>query len=261
VIKKRGFFAPPSIPLYHQDSAFEGMRKAGRLAAKVLNFIEPFVKEGVTTEHLNLLCHNFILDHGAVPAPLGYRGYPKSVCISLNEVVCHGIPDSTVLKKGDMLNIDVTVILEGWYGDTSRMFTIGPVSAEAKHLIEVTYRALDQAIALVRPGTRLGDIGALIQSIVEPEGYSVVRDFCGHGIGRVFHGPPEVAHFGRAGTGVVLQEGMFFTIEPMVNQKGFPVKILADGWTVITCDGGLSAQAEHTLGVTKEGCEVFTVSA
>lgn len=246
------------IPLYTDAASFEGMRTAGRLAARVLDFITPFVTPGAITEDLDHLCHDFICAHGAVPAPLGYRGYPKSVCISPNHVVCHGIPGKKQLKRGDIVNIDVTVIVDGWYGDTSRMFAVGPISAHAQKLIDVTQESLEKAISIVKPGIHLGNIGSLIQSIAHSHGFSVVRDFCGHGIGRVFHGPPEVAHFGNSGEGIVLESGMFFTIEPMINAGGYPVTILRDGWTVITQDRQLSAQVEHTLGVTENGCEVFT---
>lgn len=247
-----------NIPLYTDAASFEGMRKAGRLAAQVLDFITPYVVPGAVTQDLDRLCHDFIVEHGAIPAPLGYKGFPKSVCISPNHVVCHGIPGAKALKKGDIVNIDVTVILEGWYGDTSRMFAVGDISSVAQQLIQVTALCLEEAIALVKPGVTLGDIGALIQSLAQRHGFSVVRDFCGHGVGRVFHGPPEVAHFGRKGEGVVLEHGMFFTIEPMINQGRYPVRILSDGWTAVTADHSLSAQYEHTLGVTEDGCEVFT---
>ena len=247
-------------PVVHDSAAFVGMSKAGRLAAKVLEYIRPFVQEGITTDELNTLCHHFILDHGAVPAPLHYRGFPKSICTSVNQVVCHGIPGPKRLKKGDILNIDVTVIVDGWHGDTSTMFAIPPVAIQHQKLMDVTQQALDRAIALVRPGCFLGDIGHAIQSFVEPKGYSVVRDFCGHGIGRVFHDAPEVLHYGRKGTGLCLQEGHFFTIEPMINMGTAEVRILKDGWTAETRDGKRSAQYEHTVGVTATGCEIFTRS-
>lgn len=244
----------------HPADTFEPMRKAGRLASQVLDYVTPFVKAGITTDQLNTLCHDFIVSHGAIPAPLNYRGFPKSICTSLNHVVCHGIPGDRVLVEGDILNIDVTVILDGWYGDTSRMFTIGKVGIKAQKLIDATYEALMRAIDLVKPGTTLGDIGHAIQSYVEPKGYSVVRDFCGHGIGRVFHSEPEVVHYGRAGEGLELQEGMFFTIEPMINAGRYETKVLSDGWTAVTRDKSLSAQFEHTIGVTATGHEIFTVS-
>ncbi|WP_052046228.1 type I methionyl aminopeptidase [Candidatus Paracaedibacter symbiosus] len=236
------------------------MRKAGRLASKVLDFITPYVKTGVTTGELNQLSHDFIIAQGAVPAPLGYRGYPKSICTSVNHVVCHGIPGDKKLIEGDILNIDVTVILDGWYGDTSRMFTVGKVNLRAAKLINTTYEAMMRGIEVVRPGATLGDIGYAIQSYAEKQGFSVVRDFCGHGIGRIFHTAPNVLHYGKPGTGLELQQGMFFTIEPMINAGKYQVKVLEDGWTAVTRDRSLSAQFEHTLGVTANGYEIFTVS-
>ncbi len=244
----------------HNQAAFEGMRKAGKLAAQTLDYIAPYVTAGVTTEKLNQLCHDFILDHGAIPAPLNYKGFPKSVCISVNHVVCHGIPSEKMLKTGDILNIDVTVIVDGFYGDTSRMFTVGKVSRLAERLITVTYDALMKSIELVRPGITLGDIGHCIQHHAESHGFSIVREFCGHGLGLVFHDAPEVLHYGTPDTGVVLQEGMFFTIEPMVNAGKPGTKILGDGWTAVTRDKSLSAQFEHSLGVTADGVEIFTQS-
>ena len=241
-------------PVIYDDAAFVGMRKAGKLAAEVLAYIRPFLTEGVTTDALNTLCHEFIIDHGAVPAPLNYRGFPKSICTSPNQVICHGIPGPKQLKKGDILNIDVTVILDGWYGDTSTMFSISPVAVQHQKLMDTTKQALDVAIALVKPGCFLGDIGHAIQSVVEPKGYSVVRDFCGHGIGRVFHDAPEILHYGKKGTGLCLQKGHFFTIEPMINMGRPEVRILKDGWTAETRDGKRSAQYEHTVGVTATGC-------
>lgn len=240
--------------------AFEGMRKAGKLAAQVLDYIGPFVKPGVTTNELDKLCHDFIVGHNAIPAPLNYKGFPKSICTSINHVVCHGIPSDKALQEGDIVNIDVTVILDGWYGDTSRMYNVGKVGIKAQKLIDVTYESLMRAIDIVKPGITLGDIGHAIQSFVEPKGYSVVRDFCGHGIGRTFHSEPEVLHYGRAGEGLELQEGMFFTIEPMINAGKYDVKVLSDGWTAVTRDKSLSAQFEHTIGVTATGHEIFTVS-
>ena len=249
-----------SLITLHNAAAFEGMRHAGRLAAEVLDYITPFVKIGVTTGTLNDLCHDFIVQKGAIPAPLNYRGFPKSICTSVNHVVCHGIPGDKVLNNGDIINIDVTVILEGWYGDTSRMFTVGTPSIKAKKLIEVTYESMMRGIQAVKPGATLGDIGHAIQSYVEQHHFSVVRDFCGHGIGRIFHTAPNVVHYGKPGKGLVLREGMFFTIEPMINAGGYAVKILSDGWTAVTRDKSLSAQFEHTLGVTASGYEIFTES-
>ena len=244
----------------HAPQDFAGMRAAGRLAAQALDMIGAHVRPGVTTEALDRICHEFILAHGAVPAPLNYRGYPKSVCISINHVVCHGIPGERVLEAGDILNIDVTVILDGWYGDSSRMYCAGVPSTKARNLIEVTHESLMRGIAAVKPGARFGDIGHAIQSYVESQRFSVVRDFCGHGIGRIFHAPPNVLHFGRPGDGAVLEPGMFFTIEPMVNAGRADVKVLDDGWTAVTRDRSLSAQFEHMVGVTETGVEVFTLS-
>ncbi len=245
----------------HDQAAFEGMRRAGRLAAETLDMITPHVVPGVTTEDLDRLCHDFIVAHGAVPAPLNYRGFPKSICTSVNHVVCHGIPSSDKrLRDGDILNIDVTVILDGWHGDTSRMFFVGKPGVKARRLVETTYEAMMRGIAAVKPGATLGDIGHAIQSFAESKRFSVVRDFCGHGLGRVFHDAPSVLHYGRAGTGAVLREGMFFTIEPMINAGRYEVKILQDGWTAVTRDTKLSAQFEHSVGVTAEGHEIFTLS-
>ncbi len=244
----------------HAPEDFEGMRRAGRLAAETLDMIAEHVRPGVTTGELDRIIHDFMTAHGAVPATLGYKGYPASSCISINHVVCHGIPGARKLKDGDILNIDVTCILDGWYGDSSRMYVAGRLSRKAERLIQVTHDALMIGIEQVRPGNTFGDIGAAIQEYVEAQRMSVVRDFCGHGIGRVFHAPPNVLHYGRRGTGPVLEEGMFFTIEPMVNLGRPETKILADGWTAVTRDRSLSAQFEHTVGVTADGCEIFTLS-
>ena len=244
----------------HGAEDFEAMRKAGRLGAETLDFITPHVKPGVTTEELDRLCHEFTVSHGAVSAPLGYRGFPKSICTSVNHVVCHGIPGAKRLSEGDILNIDVTVILDGWHGDTSRMFFLGDIGVKARRLVDVTFEAMWRGIKVVRPGATVGDIGHAIQDFVEPQRFSVVRDFCGHGLGRVFHEAPNVMHFGQPGEGEVLKEGMFFTIEPMINAGAFPVKVLDDGWTAVTKDRSLSAQFEHSLGVTADGYEVFTLS-
>jgi len=245
----------------HTKEDFEGMRKAGKLAAQVLDYIEPFVKEGVTTGELNDLCHDFTIKHNAIPAPLNYKGFPKSICTSLNHVICHGIPGTRKLVKGDILNIDVTVILDGWYGDTSRMYVAGKPSVLAKRLIDTTYECLMRSIDLVKPGAYLGDIGEAIQILAESRGFSVVRDFCGHGIGQTFHMPPSVVHYGKKGQGLRLEEGMFFTIEPMINAGKYHAKVLSDGWTAVTRDSSLSAQFEHSMGVTKDGVEIFTVSS
>jgi methionyl aminopeptidase len=245
----------------HDAREFEGMRRAGVLAAETLDFIAPHVRPGVTTGELDRLCHDFIVGHGAVPAPLGYRGFPKSICTSVNHVVCHGIPDPRkVLVAGDILNIDITVILDSWHGDTSRMFPVGDVGVKARKLIDVTYEAMMRGIKAVRPGATLGDIGHAIQTFVEGHRFAVVEDFCGHGLGTVFHDAPSVLHYGRPGEDLELREGMFFTIEPMVNAGRKETKILADGWTAVTRDKSLSAQFEHSIGVTAEGCEIFTLS-
>ena len=247
------------ITIYAPED-FAGMRAAGRLAAETLDMIVPHVKPGVSTATLDRLCHQFILAHGATPAPLNYRGFPKSICTSINHVVCHGIPCERKLENGDILNIDVTVVLDGWHGDSSRMYVAGSPSTRARMLIDVTYEALLRGIGAVRPGATLGDVGHAIQSYVEGKRFSVVRDFCGHGIGRRFHEAPNILHFGRPGEGPVLRPGMFFTIEPMVNAGRPEVKVLDDGWTAVTRDRSLSAQFEHMVGVTEDGCEVFTIS-
>jgi len=244
----------------HTRADFASMHAAGRLAAETLDYITPFVQPGVETQELDRLIAEFVIGKGAVNAPLGYRGYPKSCCISINHVVCHGIPSEKTLKDGDIVNIDVTPILDGWYGDSSRMYTVGKVNVQARRLIDVTYECLMRAIDIVRPGTRLGDIGAVIQEYAEAQRFSVVRDFCGHGLGRVFHAEPNIMHYGRRGTGTVIEEGMFFTIEPMINAGGPDTKILADDWTAVTRDRKLSAQVEHSIGGTADGCEVFTLS-
>lgn len=239
---------------------FIGLREAGKLAAHILDYITPFVQAGVTTEELDHLCHEEILRNDAIPAPLGYNGYPKATCISLNHVICHGIPSARKLVKGDILNIDITVILDGWYGDTSRMYIVGKPSTKAMELIDVTYNSMMMAIEAVKPGVRLGDIGHIIQSYAEENKFSVVRDYCGHGIGRVFHDEPMVLHYGKPDTGIPLEVGNVFTIEPMINVGGYKSRLLGDGWTAITADHSLSAQFEHTIGVTENGCEIFTES-
>lgn len=245
----------------HSQEDFEFMRKAGRLAAETLDFIAPYVKIGVTTNELNDLCHDFIINAGAIPAPLNYRGYPKSICTSKNAVVCHGIPDDKPLKDGDILNIDVTVILNGWHGDTSRMFWVGKPSIKAKRLCDATYHALMEAIKQVKPGNKLNEIGFAIEKYIRDFGYSIVRSYCGHGIGKVFHAPPNVVHFYDQDENLILKKGMFFTIEPMINAgKHETLLSKLDDWTVTTRDLSLSAQFEHTLGVTKDGAEIFTLS-
>ncbi len=244
----------------HGPEAFAGMRAAGLLAAQCLDMLTPHVVPGVETAELDRLAREFILDHDALPACLYYRGYSHTLCISPNHVVCHGIPGERTLRDGDIANIDVTVIVDGWHGDHSRMYPLGEVAPKAKRLIEVTYDALERGLAAVKPGARVGDIGAAIQSYAEAMRCSVVRDFCGHGLGRVFHDSPNILHFGRPGGGEVLRPGMFFTIEPMINLGRHQVKLLGDGWTAVTRDKSLSAQCEHSVGVTETGCEVFTLS-
>jgi len=244
----------------HSKEDFAGLHAAGALTARTLDMIAPYVVPGVSTGRLDQLIHEFTLDHGATPAPLNYRGFPKSCCISINHVVCHGIPGDKLLQDGDILNIDVTSILDGWYGDSSRMYAAGAVPRRAQKLIDVTYESLMRSLAVVRPGATLGDVGHAIQSYVEAQRMSVVRDFCGHGIGRTFHAAPNVLHYGRPGHGLKLREGMVFTIEPMVNLGRPDVKILDDGWTAVTRDRSLSAQFEHMIGVTAQGCEIFTLS-
>ncbi len=237
------------------------MRKAGRLAAEVLDMIAGHVKPGVTTSELNDLCHAMITGAGAIPAPLGYRGFPKSICTSVNHVVCHGIPSDLRLKDGDIVNIDVTVIVDGWHGDTSRMYWAGEPPIKAKRLTQVTYEAMMLGIQQVKPGKTVGDIGHAIQTYAEKHGYGVVRDYCGHGIGKTFHTAPNVVHVGEPGEGDVLKEGMFFTVEPMINAGGWQTILNRhDGWTVTTRDKSLSAQFEHTIGVTSQGFEIFTAS-
>lgn len=245
----------------HTEADFAGMRKAGRLAAETLDFIAPHVKPGVTTEALDKLCHDFIADHGGISAPLNYKGFPKSICTSVNHVVCHGIPGPKKLENGDIINIDVTPTVDGWHGDSSRMYMVGDkINRKAERLVEVTYAAMMAGIEKVKPGVHLGDIGYAIQQVAEAERFSVVRDFCGHGLGKIFHCPPAVMHFGEPGTGPILRPGMFFTIEPMINAGHYATKILADGWTAVTRDRSLSAQFEHSIGVTETGYEIFTLS-
>jgi len=238
----------------------EKMRVAGRLAAEVLQIVAPHVKPGVTTDELDRICYEHIVNvQGAIPANVGYKGYPKTTCISANNVICHGIPsDAKVLKDGDIINIDVTVIKDGWHGDTSRMYFVGTPSVMAKRLVEVTREAMWRGIRAVRPGATLGDVGHAIQKYAESERFSVVREYCGHGIGKVYHDEPQVLHYGTPGTGVVLQEGMTFTIEPMINEGTRFTKVLPDGWTVVTKDRKLSAQWEHTVAVTADGVDVLT---
>jgi methionyl aminopeptidase len=247
------------IRLYGAD-AFAAMRRAGLVAAEALDMLVPWVRPGVSTDKLDDLVFEFAMDRKVMPATLNYRGYPRSICTSINHVVCHGQPNPKPLREGDILNIDVTLIVDGWHGDTSRMFAVGQISRKAERLIDVTYEALMRGIAVVKPGQTTGDIGHAIQSYAESHRCSVVRDFCGHGLGPVFHAPPNILHYGEPGEGVTLEAGMLFTIEPMINLGKPDVKILADGWTAVTRDRELSAQFEHTVGVTREGCEVFTFS-
>jgi methionyl aminopeptidase len=239
---------------------FVGLRNAGRVAAHILDYITQFVQKGVTTLELDRLCYEEILRHNATSATLGYNDYPRSTCISLNHVVCHGIPSERKLINGDILNIDITIILDGWYADTSRMYVVGKAPQKAIELIDVTYNAMMLGIGLVKPGAYIGDIGHAIETYVKSKKFSVVRDYCGHGIGRVFHDEPAVLHFGKPKTGRLLEPGNVFTIEPMINAGDYRTKLLSDGWTAITIDRSLSAQFEHTVGVTEDGCEIFTIS-
>jgi len=259
-------FTAEGIPL-HTEEGFIGMRKAGKLAAEILDMITDHVVPGVATEELDRLCHEMCSKAGAVPAPLGYQGsaptpFPKATCTSVNHVVCHGIPNEKTLREGDIINIDVTVIVDGWHGDTSRMFLVGEnIPVKAKRLVDVTYDSMMAGIEAVKPGATLGDIGHAIQQVAEAQRFSVVRDFCGHGLGQVFHCPPSVMHFGKPDTGTVLEPGMFLTIEPMINAGHYATKILkTDGWTAVTRDRSLSAQFEHSLAVTDDGFEIFTSS-
>ena len=240
--------------------SFEQIRIAGSLAAETLDELTPYVKPGITTEKLDKICYEFIRDNGGYSAPLFYRGFPKSSCSSVNHVVCHGIPSEKYLKEGDIVNIDVTAIVNGWHGDTSRMFFVGDVSVKCKNLISATYNSMMEAISIIKKGIHLGDIGETIQTYVEKKGFSVVKDFCGHGIGKTFHEPPNVLHYGKKGDGIKLQSGMIFTVEPMINEGTYNTKLLKDGWTAVTKDKSLSAQFEHTVGVTDDGFEIFTKS-
>lgn len=240
------------------EDAFHGMRDAGKLARSVLDFIEPYIKEGITTDEINTLCHDFIIKNNAIPAPLNYNGFPKSVCTSVNDVVCHGIPGMYKLKDGDIINIDITVILNGWYGDTSRTFLVGNCTPLARNLIETTKRAMYVGIDAVKIGGHIGDIGKAIQKYISTTPYSIVRDYGGHGIGNFFHGEPFVAHYDIGTIGAEIKPGMFFTIEPMINAGKYKCKVLKDGWTAVTVDKSLSAQFEHTVAITENGIEVLT---
>jgi len=240
--------------------SFEQMKIAGGLAAEALDEVTSYVKPGVKTNELDKICYEFIRDNGGYSAPLFYRGFPKSCCTSTNHVVCHGIPTSKYLNEGDILNIDVTAIVNDWHGDTSRMFFLGDVSVKSKNLVSTTYDSMMKAISIIKSGIHLGDIGETIQTFVEKKGFSVVRDFCGHGIGKIFHQPPNILHYGKKGDGIKLEEGMIFTVEPMINEGNYNTKLLNDGWSAVTKDKTLSAQFEHTIGVTKNGFEIFTKS-
>ncbi len=244
----------------HGPEDFAGMRRAGRLVAEILDMLAEHVHPGTPTDRIDKLVFEYAMDHGALPATLMYRGYKKSVCTSINHVVCHGIPNEKPMRDGDIVNIDVTVILDGWHGDSSRMYLVGEVPRRAERLVEVTYEAMMKGISVIRPGATTGDIGAAIQAVVEPNHMSVVRDFCGHGLGRLFHDEPNIVHVGSPGEGVVLRPGMFFTVEPMINLGRPHVKVLSDGWTAVTRDRSLSAQFEHSVGVTETGVEIFTLS-
>ena len=245
---------------YEIKESFEKSRIAGSIAAGALDEVAKIVKPGISTDEIDKVCYEFINDHKAYSAPLFYRGFPKSCCTSTNHVVCHGIPSDKILKEGDIVNVDVTAYKEGWHGDTSRMFKIGAISIKAEKLIETTYESMMQAIKIVKEGIQIGDIGSTIQNHVEAQGFSVVQDFCGHGIGQVFHKEPNILHYGKKGTGEKVKAGMIFTIEPMINIGNYETKTLNDGWTAVTKDKSLSAQFEHTIGVTKEGYEIFTQS-
>jgi methionyl aminopeptidase len=240
--------------------SFEKTRAAGSIAAGALDELTKIAKPGISTGEIDKLCYEYINDHGAYSAPLFYRGFPRSCCTSVNHVICHGIPSEKILKEGDIINVDVTAYKDGWHGDTSRMFEIGNVSVKAKRLIETTYESMMKAIKILKENIQLGDIGSTIQDYVEAQGFSVVRDFCGHGIGRSFHKEPTVLHYGKKATGEKIKSGMIFTIEPMINFGGYETKILNDGWTAVTKDKSLSAQFEHTVGITKDGYEIFTQS-
>ena len=244
---------------YYPDE-FKKLRNAGRISSQCLDFISDKIKPGVKTKEIDELCVNFLKKYNAVSAPLFYRGFPKSICTSVNHVVCHGIPSDKALKEGDIINIDVTSLVDGFHGDTSRTYCVGKVSIKAKNLVEITKEALERSVKILKPGIYLGDIGFEIQNFVEKNGYSVVRDFCGHGIGRNFHEEPNILHYGKKGTGPKLEEGMVFTIEPMINAGKHETKLLNDGWTAVTKDKSLSAQFEHTVGITNNGYEIFTLS-
>ena len=240
--------------------SFEQMRVVGSLAAETLDEITTYIKPGISTKKIDNICYEYIKDNGAFSAPLYYRGFPKSCCTSVNHVVCHGIPSEKYLNEGDIVNVDVTAIVNGWHGDTSRMFFVGDVSIKCKNLVAATYNSMMNAISIIKSGVHLGDVGETIQTYVEKKGFSVVRDFCGHGIGKIFHTPPNILHYGKKGDGIKLKTGMIFTVEPMINEGMYNTKLLRDGWTAVTKDKSLSAQFEHTVGVTDVGFEIFTKS-
>ena len=240
--------------------SFEQMKIAGSLASQTLDVVTSYIKPGVSTKEIDNICYEHIRDNGGFSAPLYYRGFPKSCCTSVNHVVCHGIPSDKYLNEGDIINVDVTAIVNGWHGDTSRMFYVGDVSVKSKNLVDATYNSMMKAISIIKSGIHLGDIGETIQSYVEKRGFSVVRDFCGHGIGKIFHMPPNILHYGKKGEGIKLKPGMIFTVEPMINEGLYSTKLLNDGWTAVTKDKSLSAQFEHTVGVTNDGFEIFTKS-
>ena len=244
----------------HKPEDFEGMRKAGNLAAKTLDLLANYVKPGISTSEIDRIAFDFIETNNGLIAPLFYKGFPKSICTSLNHVICHGIPSNRILESGDIVNIDVTVIVDDWHGDTSRMFPVGKINNKAQKLIDCTYEAMMEGIETVSPNAYLGDIGARIQSVAEDQNYSVVRDFCGHGLGKVFHEYPNILHYGKSGEGEMIEMGMFFTVEPMINIGKYDVRMLNDGWTAVTKDKTLSAQFEHSIGVTQDGYEIFTKS-
>ncbi len=239
---------------------FQETKAAGKIASNALDELSKIIKPGITTNEIDLFCYNYLNDNKAFSAPLYYRGFPKSCCTSVNHVVCHGIPSEKILREGDILNVDLTAIKDGWHGDTSKMFLVGECSTKAKRLVEATYISLMKSIKILKAGINLGDIGYTIQNHVESEGFSVVKDFCGHGIGKNFHNPPNILHYGSKGSGQLLEEGMIFTIEPMINEGKFETKVLKDGWTAVTRDKSLSAQFEHTVGIKKDGYEIFTLS-
>ena len=244
----------------HEEEAFKHMRLAGKIAAKTLDMITEFVKPGATTNKLDNKCFDFIVSHNATPAPLNYKGFPKSICTSVNHVICHGIPNDKPLEEGDILNIDVTVLKNGWHGDTSRMYYVGKISDKARRLIDTAYISMMESIKEIKPNIKTGKIGSVIQKIAEKENYSVVTEFCGHGLGQVFHDEPNILHFGTPEHGYIIKKGMFFTVEPMINEGEKNMRILADGWTAVTKDKSLSAQFEHSMGVTNDGVEIFTLS-